>query len=273
MPVSTLRRRTTSATMAAAPSARTNASATSSTASPSRSRTNRPPAVAWPPASLVISWTSMREAASAGAMPNNTAVARHTARRNANARQSSAISWARGIVAAPSATSTPVPHRAMSAPMAPPASASNTLSARNCLTSRPRLAPSAARVTTSRARTVIRASSRFATFAHAAASTSPTAAKSIHRDRRIEPSTTSETGTTRTPTRAAVPRNCSSKRAAMTRSSAAAASGDTPAFRRPMTLSRPRRAGPWAWLTNGGKGTQTSVRDSTSVPGNSDPAA
>ena len=47
-----------------------------------------------------------------------------------------------------------------------------------------RLAPSAARVATSRVRIVMRASSMFATFAQAAARTRPTPANSIHSDRR-----------------------------------------------------------------------------------------
>ena len=47
-------------------------------------------------------------------------------------------------------------------------------------TSRQRLAPSAARMPISRSRAVARASSRFATFAHAMSSTIPTAPSSIN---------------------------------------------------------------------------------------------
>ena len=49
------------------------------------------------------------------------------------------------------------------------------LSVSNCRTMRPRPAPSAARTAISRCRAVARASSRFATFAHAISSTSVTA--------------------------------------------------------------------------------------------------
>ena len=55
----------------------------------------------------------------------------------------------------------------------PPRSASVTLSVRNCLASRPRLAPSAARSATSRERLAARAMSRLATFALVISTSTP----------------------------------------------------------------------------------------------------
>ena len=60
-----------------------------------------------------------------------------------------------------------------------PAIESTRLSTMSWRTSRQRPAPSAARMPTSRSRAVARASSRFATFAHAISSTMPTAPSSI----------------------------------------------------------------------------------------------
>ena len=66
----------------------------------------------------------------------------------------------------------------------------------NCRTRRARDAPSAALVATSCIRLLVSASSRFATFAHAAMSTSATAPKSSQSDRRVGPRTASAYGTT-----------------------------------------------------------------------------
>ena len=59
-------------------------------------------------------------------------------------------------------------------PSAPPTAASKTLSVNNCLTNRQRLAPTASRTAISFLRDDARTSNRFATFAHAISSTTPT---------------------------------------------------------------------------------------------------
>ena len=71
----------------------------------------------------------------------------------------------------PDAASSCVAHRAINTPPMAPAAESTRLSASSCRTIRHRLAPSAARTASSRARPVPRASSRFATLAHAMSST------------------------------------------------------------------------------------------------------
>src|ERR1051325_2012008 len=76
------------------------------------------------------------------------------------------------------------PQFASKAASVPPAAASIRLSARSCLTSRPRPAPSAARSANSRVREAARASSRLATLAQAINKTNPTAPNSIHSIRR-----------------------------------------------------------------------------------------
>ena len=129
-------------------------------------------------------------------MPKNSAVATHTSSRNANTVQSNATSCMRGMRSEPNATSRLLVHRATSTPARPPASASSRLSIMNCRTSRARDAPSAALVATSCIRLLVSASSRFATLAHAAISTSATAPKSSQSERRVGPSTASAYGTT-----------------------------------------------------------------------------
>ena len=67
-------------------------------------------------------------------------------------------------------------------PSAAPATASRSDSASSCRTIRPRLAPSARRSAISRRRAAPRASSRFATFAHAAASSRLTRPISVRKE-------------------------------------------------------------------------------------------
>ena len=66
-----------------------------------------------------------------------------------------------------------VTHWPRTYPARPPRPESTRPSVTICLTSRARLAPSAARTAISRSRAVARTSSRFATFMHASRSTSP----------------------------------------------------------------------------------------------------
>ena len=68
----------------------------------------------------------------------------------------------------------PLPHRATASPRSAPSVDSSKLSVSSCRMTRPRAAPSATRIAISRRRTAARASSRFATFAQAISSTSPT---------------------------------------------------------------------------------------------------
>src|SRR3970040_2417961 len=61
-------------------------------------------------------------------------------------------------------------------------------------------------------------------------------------------------------------------RAAITRRPAVAASGVTPDFKRPTTLTGPRHSVPAPPSRSGTRGTHTSVRDSGNAPGIIDPA-
>ena len=67
----------------------------------------------------------------------------------------------------------PIVTDAKTTPTTPPQTASSALSVSSCRTSRPRPAPSAARIASSRSRPSIRASVRLATFAHAISRTMP----------------------------------------------------------------------------------------------------
>ncbi len=80
---------------------------------------------------------------------------------------------------------------------APPATASSVLSVSSCRTSRPRPAPSAARIASSRSRPSIRASVRLATFAQAISSTSPVMPSRISSSSRAPLVSASRTGTVR----------------------------------------------------------------------------
>ena len=87
----------------------------------------------------------------------------------------------------------------MITPPVPASSASTTLSVNICRTRRIRPAPTAARTTSSRPRADARASSRFATFAHAISNTNATAASSTNSVCLVSPTTISCTGTTAMP--------------------------------------------------------------------------
>jgi hypothetical protein len=84
-------------------------------------------------------------------------------------------------------------------PTAAPATASSTLSVSSCRTSRPRLAPIAARIDTSRVRPADRASSRFATFTHAISSTQHTAPNSTISELRVSRTSASRSRTALAP--------------------------------------------------------------------------
>ena len=87
-------------------------------------------------------------------------------------------SLARVVKRAVNATSRSRPAAASAKPRAPPKSASSVLSVSSWRTSRPRPAPSAARIASSRLRRSMRDSIRLATLAQAISSTQPTAPSS-----------------------------------------------------------------------------------------------
>ena len=86
------------------------------------------------------------------------------------------------------------PQNASSTPSPPPITASSTLSVSSWRTSTPRPAPSAARIASSRARTVARAISRLATFATTISSTQSTAPSSTISGVRADRTSTSCSG-------------------------------------------------------------------------------
>ena len=106
------------------------------------------------------------------------------------------MSSTRGSSAGAIVRSSPVAAWASTTPTAPPASASSTLSDSSARAMRPRLAPSAARIASSCWRPSARTRNRFATFPQAMSSTTPTAARRIHRISPTLPITSSASGRT-----------------------------------------------------------------------------
>ena len=92
-------------------------------------------------------------------------------RRQHRCRSSAAVSR-RGTPSGASRISTGSDHHAIARPAMPPSAASTRLSVSTCLTMRPRPAPIAARIASSRERAASRASSRLATLPQAISSTS-----------------------------------------------------------------------------------------------------
>ncbi len=149
-------------------------SATCAPTSVERSRDRTPTAPPLPP--FIAAITPLRDERSAGTSPNSSAVPRLSSSVNATTRPSGVKSTitASGALATSRSPATRTAHAAPASPSAPPIAASTRLSINSCRTSRPRLAPNASRTEISRPRVVARASSRFATFAQAMSSTSPT---------------------------------------------------------------------------------------------------
>jgi hypothetical protein len=116
---------------------------------------------------------------SAGSSPKTRPVPTESRRAKSRTEESMPISAVRFVNRAANDVSSGSPHAASSTPSAPPPSESSVLSVNICLTSRPRLAPSAVRIAISGWRRRTRARLRFATFAHAMSSTSPVVASSI----------------------------------------------------------------------------------------------
>ena len=90
-----------------------------------------------------------------------------------------------------------VPHAASNTPRTPPVTANRMLSVRSCRTTRPRLAPRAARIANSRVRPVERASRRLAMLTHAISRTKPTAPSKTQRRGATSPTMSCLSGTRR----------------------------------------------------------------------------
>ena len=133
-------------------------------------------------------------------------------------------------------------------PSAHPMADSTRLSVSSWRMTRRRPAPSAARMASSRVRTVARASSRLATLAQQMRSTKPTTArKSIDVSRSSRPTSASCSGSSATPRPVLVSGNSRASPPATAAKSARAASSVTPGFIRPMTLNTCARRSPGCW--------------------------
>ncbi len=147
------------------------------------------------PPSFSVSCMSGRIVFSAGTSPNTIPVTTEIPRVKNITRPSSPISSDRGKVCGSAARIARVPHFASNSPIAPPTIPSITLSVKSCRITRLGLAPSAERIANSRERPVDRASSKFATFAHAINNTKLTAPSSTSRIPRTLPTTSVFNGT------------------------------------------------------------------------------
>ncbi len=122
-----------------------------------------------------------RVACHAGSSPTNIALPRTIAIAAASTGASMVAVSSRGTPSGARLISTGRDHHAIATPVMPPSAARTRLSVSTCLTMRPRPAPIAARIASSRCRAARRASSRFATLPHAISSTSATAARRMNR--------------------------------------------------------------------------------------------
>ena len=160
------------------------ASATSAATSAVRRRSRATPEPDLRPPSRITPCRSVRAARSAGTRPKITALATVRATANVSTTPSTLVWKMRGNVAGPDAASSCVAQVAIITPPSAPAAESTRLSASSWRTIRHRLAPSAARTASSRARPVPRASRRLATLAHAMSSTHATAPSQVNSRRR-----------------------------------------------------------------------------------------
>ena len=137
--------------------------------------------------SFSVRLRSARELWSAGIRPKTIPVTTETAAVKASTRQSTPTSAPcspmRGSPAVLMVSSARIPRMPSTSPIAPPTTESATLSVSNWRMIRPRPAPIAARMATSRLRAVARTSSRFATLAQAIRRTNATAALRIKQRR------------------------------------------------------------------------------------------
>jgi hypothetical protein len=193
-----------------------------------------------------VRFRSSPVARSAGTRPKNIAVIvlAHTA--NSSASPSTRTASRRGRLAGFNHVNARMPVPAIRSPTMPPPAASTRLSVDSWRSSRPRLAPSAPRTAISRSRTVARARSRCATFAHAMTSTNPTAANSARSAGRACFTTSSWSGTTRICMPAASWTACSARSCrAISVKSACACAKVTPGLSRPNTVKNVKLRGGW----------------------------
>ncbi|OGT99998.1 MAG: hypothetical protein A2085_06560 [Gemmatimonadetes bacterium GWC2_71_10] len=136
--------------------------------------------------------SSGRDACSAGARPNASAVSSVTANANSSTDASMRYSIPIGYGAAGmNAFMRSLPHSAITTPTPPANTASVRLSVSSWRISRPRRAPTARRIAISRRRPAARASMRFATLAHAMSSTTaviPSSAEKTGASQAVAPS-------------------------------------------------------------------------------------
>ncbi len=151
------------------------ARAISPTTRPRRSRVRPAPAPPPRPPSVSAPRRSDRAACTAGARPNSTPAPRAMAPVNPTTLRSRPISSTRGNHAGMMDTRPRIPHTVSTSPATPAMAARTRLSIRSWRLIRSRPAPSAERTAISRPRSAARASSRFATFAHAISRTNSTA--------------------------------------------------------------------------------------------------
>ena len=247
--VSSPRSRVTNATKlrssSPAPVRRTRASAICTTASPAcprfvRRRPRPPPAPPCP--ALRVRAASTRDQARAGAAPNSRPAATDRPAANASTTPSRATSARPGTFRGTRDGAARTIPAATATPAAPPAAPRSTLSVSSCRATRPRPAPSAPRMASSRRRAMPRARSRPVTLAQAISSTSPVAAPTIASASRKGRARSSRRRTTRASgVRSGAGNQGSSARcrSSIARTSACARAGVTPGRRRPMPSMNP----------------------------------
>ena len=173
------------------PIKRTRASATSSATKADRSRSHMPDAPA--PGDPAFNGTDRSAVGgrTAGATPTATVTSRQIRAVKPNIRASIAISLTRGNPPGAAARSRPIAQNANSRPITPPASTSTADSVNRSRATRPRPAPNAARIASSRERVAARTRDMLATLAHARSSTVATAAERRMRIGRTAPNCSS----------------------------------------------------------------------------------
>ena len=166
----------------------TSSASVSATSTTTSTAPARPPSVAPRAPCRSVSTRFARSAPAAGARPDSAPLPSDTASAKASTRQSSGTGPPPAMAGSHAAASVSRP-RDRATPAAPPAAASNALSAASWPSTCRRLAPSAARIAISRDRPVARTSRRLVTFAQAIRSTPPTAiasSASVPRTLRVE---------------------------------------------------------------------------------------
>src|SRR5438552_2760428 len=198
-----------------APISRTKETATSAITSKPRSRAPLLPSAAPRPPSFSVSLRLKFDACTTDARAKIRPVVSATAAVKMSTFASIPIESACEIVSGINVFRIRRPAIAKIKPTAAPKVARSTLSVRNCLVRRERLAPSASRSAISFCRTAARARRRFATFAHAIRSTNPTAPSSTSNAGRMSPTTSSCSGLTTVLMRRLVLGYCWARRAAI----------------------------------------------------------